>query len=324
MKKAIRLYLLTGFLGSGKTSVINSLLSQIQGKKVGLILNDFGSIPVDSALIDDTSKIAVSTNLNGGQIFCSCLSGSFIKSVTKMAEYDLDYILVEASGLSKPTSLLEIVSAITSQETKHRVVYGGMACVVDAQRYLILSQSLMTITEQVVCSDWFIINKSDLVDEQLLQSTISHLTHIKPLTPIYTTSFGKVTPEIMSQFENQGELTPQIIKDSKPYRGWGSYGRPKSCIFIPQMPFEIPQIEGFFTSIAVDMLRVKGFLDFGEKTKALLVDIVGNQVKIGVVEKPHDVEMGVVCVYSASTDAVSLLKQRWTLLGKSPSICVEH
>ena len=158
MSNTIPLYLVTGFLGSGKTSIINSLLSQVKEKRVGLILNDFGSIVVDSALIKSSSEVVAIKNLSGGQIFCSCLSGSFVKSVIEMADQNPDFIIVEASGLAKPAPLLELVSIITEKNASKRVtLMEGMMCVIDAERYLTLSQSLMTLEEQVMFSDWFII-----------------------------------------------------------------------------------------------------------------------------------------------------------------------
>ncbi|NCB03748.1 MAG: GTP-binding protein, partial [Spirochaetia bacterium] len=87
MDTSIPLLLVTGFLGSGKTSVINSLLSHLKDKKVALILNDFGSIVIDSAFIQKTGGVVSTKSLHGGQIFCSCLSSSFVKSVVEMVEY---------------------------------------------------------------------------------------------------------------------------------------------------------------------------------------------------------------------------------------------
>ncbi|MDD3824028.1 MAG: GTP-binding protein, partial [Sphaerochaetaceae bacterium] len=103
----VRLYVLTGFLGSGKTSVINSLLGHLTEQRVGLIVNDFGPIVVDSALVASPDSVVVTKSLSGGQIFCSCLSGKFVDSVEAMLPLGPDMIIVEASGLAKPAPLLE-------------------------------------------------------------------------------------------------------------------------------------------------------------------------------------------------------------------------
>jgi len=322
MSNTIPLYLVTGFLGSGKTSIINSLLSHVKEKRVGLILNDFGAIGVDSALIKSSSEVVAIKNLSGGQIFCSCLSGSFVKSVIEMANQNPDVIIVEASGLAKPAPLLELVSIITKR-TQQKVSYGGMMCVIDAERYLTLSRSLMTLEEQVMFSDWFIINKSDLVNEEVLASTVAKITSLRPLAPLYTTSYGICTHAMMEQLNEENSPTPISLKDANSYAGWGTHGRPKNCVFIPEGPYEIRHIEELLTSIAHAMLRMKGFLSLREEGNVLLVDVVGPHVTVSVTDNPLDVEMGVVCIYSAKVDAISLITHKWSLISTSPIRCIE-
>jgi len=323
VKRRIPFYILTGFLGSGKTSVINSLIAQFKDRKIGLILNDFGSINIDSALVQGSTDIVSTKSLSGGQIFCSCLSGSFIKSVVEMSKLDVDVILVEASGLAKPVPLLEIASIILDQG-KGSLAYGGMVCIVDAERYPILSQSLKTIEEQVVFSDWFIINKCDLVSEESLTATISSIEALKPHAPMFTTTFGSVDSDILKQFDEQNIYTPVALQDSAPYHGWGVQGRPKNCVFTVEQPFELEELERLFTAVAPKMLRMKGFMPSKEAGKVVLVDVVGNHVKIGLMDAPKTYDKGVMCLYNPSVDAVSLFQQTWAGIGSSPSTCVEH
>ncbi|MGB4408022.1 MAG: CobW family GTP-binding protein [Sphaerochaeta sp.] len=323
MERHIPFYILTGFLGSGKTSVINSLLSQFKDKRIGLILNDFGPLAIDSALVQASSDVVSTKSLSGGQIFCSCLSGAFIKSVVELSSYDVDVILVEASGLAKPVPLLEIASIIIDQG-KGSLTYGGMVCIVDAERYPILSQALKTLEEQVVFSDWFIVNKSDLVSEESLRKTISSIEALKPHAPIFTTTFGTVDNEMMKQFDGQNINFPVALQDSTPYHGWGVQGRPKNCVFTAEQPFELEELERLFASVAPQMLRMKGFLQARETGKVVLVDVVGNHVKLGLIDTPKTFSMGVMCLYNPSVDAVTLFQRTWATLGKSLSTCVEY
>ena len=72
-------------------------------------MNEWGDINIDAGLIEHASGDEI-IELSGGQIFCSCLSGSFVNAVVKLSSYDLDYILTEASGLAKPSVLMEIIN----------------------------------------------------------------------------------------------------------------------------------------------------------------------------------------------------------------------
>ncbi len=320
MSQTAQLFLITGFLGSGKTSVINSLLSKLTDKRVGLILNDFGPIAVDSALIGDKEKIIITESLHGGQIFCSCLSGSFIARISEMAGYDLDYIIVEASGLAKPSTLMDIISHITSVNSGNKIVYRGMICVIDALRYGILSQSVAAIREQIVFSDWFIVNKSDLVDDKALQSTVTTLKELKPGSDIFCTSFGQFTSEMRKRFDTNTTEPLLSDTDAQEYKGWGSEGRPESFVFLPEEPVSCDEIRDLFESVAPSLMRAKGFLLCDDEM--IRVDIVGEQLKVDVVDRKDDLELGIVCIHTPSVDALSLVKEKWNEKGYDGKYCI--
>lgn len=188
-KTGIPLYLLGGFLGSGKTSLLNSILSLYKGQNAGVIINEFGEMGVDSSFIPRDSGIKVS-ELNGGQIFCSCLSGSFIKSITAYKDTDIQVLLVEASGLAKPSPLNEIIT-LARKTGDYFFDYRGMIGVVDAERFEILDKTLMTIGEQVTYSDSILINKIDLVDENTVERIKIRLKELNPNLRIKTTTLGE-------------------------------------------------------------------------------------------------------------------------------------
>ncbi len=319
-RRLVKLYLVTGFLGSGKTSVINSLLSLLADRKVGLILNDFGSIAVDGALVEGSDSIVSLKSLSGGQIFCSCLSGSFINAVQEMAPLGPEVILVEASGLAKPAPLLEIVSVIRKQ-TKGQVEYGGMLCVVDAERFPLLSKSLKTLEEQMVFSDWFIVNKIDLVDKEQLESTIGRIESLRPLAPVFKTSFGKVSQDFLEALYQPLEEERHASVNASSYRGWGVEGRPKTCVFFPNNTFQRSSLERFLREVSSQMLRMKGFVPTGDG-KVLLVDAVGPHVTVSERTMPDSMKPGIVCIHSTSVDAVELLKHRWQHFGKGDATCI--
>lgn len=319
-KAPIRLYLITGFLGSGKTSVINSMLHHLRDRKVGLILNDFGSINVDGALVESSDSVVSSTSLSGGQIFCSCLSGSFIGAVEEMATLGPDVILVEASGLAKPAPLLEIVSVI-HKRTEGKVVYGGMLCIVDAERFDLLFKALKTLEEQIVFSDWFIVNKIDLVGESQLDSTIEKIKTLRPLAPIYRTAYGQVSHDIMDTLEQESHGNkPGFSVDVSAYRGWGVEGRPKTCIFLPLGDIDRTTLEQFLTKVSSHMLRMKGFLPI-EEDRALLVDVVGPHVALSERKMPQSIDPGIVCIHSALVDPIAILQETWKQMSGTSAEC---
>ncbi|MGM0432015.1 MAG: CobW family GTP-binding protein [Spirochaetota bacterium] len=275
MSAQVPLYLIAGFLGSGKTSLLNSILEQGIWKRVGVILNDFGSLNIDNTLIKGDDEI-VSTELSGGQIFCSCLSGSFVEAVARYADLPIDVLLVEASGLAKPNPLLEIIEW-ADKKSEHAFDYRGMICVIDAQRYPILSQAVNAVKEQVVFSDLFIVNKCDLSDEQELQQIDRELQLLRPGAPVFHTSYGHVPPDLLRQLHTDADLFRGI--DPKEYAGWGAAGRPVPMHIRPQDAVASAKLHAVLKRISPEAFRVKGYVSTVEDG-LVLVNCVGEQISV--------------------------------------------
>ena len=305
----IKLHLVTGFLGSGKTSVINSLLGHLKDKKIALITNDFGPIAVDSALVAASSSVVATKSLSGGQLFCSCLSGSFVDAVEALLAHDPDMIVVEASGLAKPAPLLEIVSVITNR-SGGRVTYGGMLCVIDASRYHLLSQAITTLEEQLVFSDAIILNKTDLVDSPTLAAVTAEVQKIRPLVPCFATTRGTIRADMLSLWETDVAWEHIRSIDTTAYKGWGVHGRPETVVFSIEGDWEPAMLEALLAETSVHMLRMKGFLPSGDG-KAWKVDAVGPYVQVGICDMPVGIETGVVGIHAATVDAKTLLLAAW-------------
>ncbi|MGI6467241.1 MAG: GTP-binding protein [Sphaerochaetaceae bacterium] len=320
--KTAKLILITGFLGSGKTTLINNLLNHLKKEKVALILNDFGSIVIDDALVEKSEEVVSYKNLSGGQIFCSCLSGSFIESVENSLQFQPDYIIVETSGLAKPSPMLEIVSIIKKQ-TKNKISYNGMLCVIDAQRFEPLFKALNTIEEQIMFSDWFLINKTDLVDKRELENLTNQINKLRPLAPLYNTEWGIVEKDLYNLlFDDTKEKELTFDFDLEPFKGWGVHGRPKSCIILTPQGYKEESLEIALHKISSKMLRMKGFLPHPTiNDSSLLVSGVGPNLTIKEKVKPASMEYGLVCIHAANMDGPQTVNEIWNNVSDLPITC---
>ena len=98
--------ILSGFLGSGKTTLLRHLLEHCRTRKVAVLLNDFGEIPVDGAILRQNGLDGgMVVEIGGGSVFCACLRESFVKALRDMRERDEDLVIVEASGMSDPSAV---------------------------------------------------------------------------------------------------------------------------------------------------------------------------------------------------------------------------
>jgi len=96
-----RLYLITGFLGAGKTTFLRRFLPLFSGEKIRLIINEFGEAGVDGSLLKELSPVL--EEISGGSVFCACRLDQFEKALSQCGVNET--ILVEASGLSDPTGV---------------------------------------------------------------------------------------------------------------------------------------------------------------------------------------------------------------------------
>lgn len=214
---------ISGFLGAGKTTLLNNLLRQYAGLKIGVIVNDFGDLAVDNALIERENVGGEILELRAGQIFCSCLSGKFVESVLAYKDIQPDLLLVECSGLAKPATLADIVKVIEAKG-EGNFDYAGMVAVIDGTRHTVLAQSLMVVTEQIETSDILLISKTDQLEKEerlALQKSLEDKYPEKIVLPVPKVGLKQ---DLMELLKARRKAFAEV--DSKIYEGWGEKGRP--------------------------------------------------------------------------------------------------
>ena len=128
---------ITGFLGSGKTTMIRNLLENANGKRIALIINEFGDLGVDGNLLKgcgiEACRDEDMIELNNGCICCT-VADDFIPTMTKLLDRPdrFDHIVIETSGLALPQPL---VAAFNWPEIKTQVTVDGVVTVIDAPRF---------------------------------------------------------------------------------------------------------------------------------------------------------------------------------------------
>lgn len=172
-----------GFLGAGKTSLLNHLLEQADGRRLAVLVNDFGALNIDAELV--ASRGADSIALSNGCVCCSIgddLSAALIRVLDNQPSFDA--LLIEASGVSDPWRIAQVGMADPG------LSLGGVVVVVDSSAILqqvadpLLRDSLQ---RQVQAADWLLLNKSDLVDSQQLAAVHAWLDEQAGETPRFET-----------------------------------------------------------------------------------------------------------------------------------------
>ena len=159
-----KLYLITGFLGAGKTTFLHQFVRLFPEKRSAVVINEFGKQGVDGALLADLD--IQMKEINNGSIFCACKIEQFEDALLRLQDEALDYIFVEASGLSDPTA----VGTILGQRAKFPgIEYAGAICLVDGARFMKVYQTARVCRMQLAISDMVIINKCDAASRAATQ-----------------------------------------------------------------------------------------------------------------------------------------------------------
>lgn len=268
IEKKTKLYVLTGFLGSGKTTILLKLIDALKGKKVGIIQNEFGKLGIDGTILrnDDIKMVEI----NKGSIFCSCLKLSFVQALAEMSEYKFDYLFVESSGLGDPSNVEEILDAARAM-AKDQYEYMGSICLVDAVNFLVQLDDLETVYRQLKHCHLAVITKVDLVDADKIGILKEKIREINPICRIEVSS--------------NGNLDLQFLNDDLMQYKWAECEettnsketKPKTLFMNFEGEVKKEKLEKFLRDIEDDVYRVKGFFnlqDIGWNQ----IDVVGNQI----------------------------------------------
>ncbi len=192
-------YLITGFLGAGKTTFLKNLVRLFADKKIYLIINEFGSQGVDGELVRELGMAMA--EINNGSIFCACRLDKFEAELHSAVAAKPDVIITEASGLADPTNVRKVLKDFPE------INYKGAVCLADAVRLIKVFSTAEVSRRQLAVSSLILLNKIDIATEEQAQKTIELIKEANPAAIIQPTTFGEIKPEWLDM------LSPEIDLD---------------------------------------------------------------------------------------------------------------
>lgn len=206
MSKKVPITLLCGYLGAGKTTLMNMILSNQKGYKVAVIVNDIGEINVDESLIAKGANITDTSSIIGLQNGCICctLKSDLVNQIEGLiASGKFDYILIEASGVCEPMPIAQAIMQIENG------TLDNVVSVVDAKRLVdefsggdkLLNKKMgeedieSLLVQQIEFCSTLIINKKDLVSEDEMNKVRAVVKALQPHVKVIETSRGQVEVE---------------------------------------------------------------------------------------------------------------------------------
>ena len=190
--KRLPVTVVTGYLGSGKTTLINRILSDAHGKKIAVIVNEFGEISVDGQLIlkDDQEDLV---EFNNGCLCCT-VRGDLIETIDKLKDRtDLDAILIETTGLADPAPVAS--TFFLADEISSATRIDSFVSMADAVNLEVSLEESEEAQEQIAFADIILLNKTDLVSDEQLAKIESRIRNLNKLAVIHRTSHSKIELE---------------------------------------------------------------------------------------------------------------------------------
>ena len=197
----VKINIISGFLGAGKTTLIKKLLTAVKGEKIILLENEYGDVGVDGAFMKDSGIIV--DELNSGCICCT-LVGDFQKAVDELIEkYNPDRLIIEPSGVGK---LSEIVAAVEKCKANHpEMEIAGCATVVDAGKARMHMKNFGEFfLDQVKTADTVIFSRTQMLSADRVEKSRGLIEEAHPGVRIVTTAWDELPAEVMLEVVETG------------------------------------------------------------------------------------------------------------------------
>ena len=214
--KKIPVTVITGYLGSGKTTLLNHILKGQHGRKVAVIVNEFGEVGIDGQLIeqDDDEQLI---EFNNGCLCCT-VRGDLIETISKLRERagELDAILIETTGIADPAPVAS--TFFVSDEVRSGTRLDAFVTVVDAINLEKNLEQSIEAQEQVAFADIVLINKIDLASDEAVARIERKVRSLNPLAKIHRSAQGIVDLSLILdsnafQLDAKLEVDPAFLGD---------------------------------------------------------------------------------------------------------------
>jgi G3E family GTPase len=251
----VPILLVAGYLGAGKTTVVNHLLSHADGRRIAAVINDFGAINIDAELVAGASDGVVS--LSNGCICCS-LEGDLLRTLASLLRRDPrpDYIVIETSGVADPADIVRnLMDPVIWREAPLETVL----CVLDATASATtLSDPLMR--SQLRTADIVALSKLDLVGSAESGHVRNVVRAERPTAVIVDAAFGSISSSLLFPADPERSPSP---RDTGPRRPTAD--RFEALSWTADRPVSLPRLQQAISRLAPRLARAKGLFETVEQ-----------------------------------------------------------
>jgi len=313
--ESIPVTVLSGYLGAGKTTIMNHVLHNREGLKAAVIVNDMSKVNIDSELIQTQGGFSRTeeklVEMSNGCICCTLREDLLIEVERLAKKGDIDYILIESSGISEPVPVAQTFSYIDEELGIDLTRYchlDTMVTVVDVNRFwhdfgsgdsLLKRKQAVSedddrnisdlLLDQIEFADVLILNKTDLVQEEDLLKLENVIRKLQPEAELIRTQHGKVDLKNiintgLFDFEKASESAGWLkelnagVENHTPETEEYGIG---SFVYKSRLPFHTERLVSWYQNLPPEIVRLKGIMWCATRNDiALLLSQAGPSISV--------------------------------------------
>jgi G3E family GTPase len=250
--------IVTGALGAGKTTFVNYVLTAEHGLKVGVIVNEYGAVGIDGALMMTTKERMI--ELPNGCICCTVRGDILDAAKELIATGKIDYLIVETSGLAEA---IPVAQTFNVPPLVDEADIDSIICVIDAEYYEDNMERNATALEQLQCADIVLLNKVDLVDKKKIEEVKKGIRKHVPDAQIIETVKGQTNLKLLL---GVGKFNPDKQLEWKRKEHDHAHNTGMETYSCTTGAVDSDKFQEFWTKLPDEIFRAKGIVCIKEST----------------------------------------------------------
>ena len=259
---------ITGYLGAGKTTLLNRILTQEHGKKVAVIVNEFGEIGIDNQLVVNTDEEIF--EMNNGCICCT-VRGDLIRIIGNLMQRrdKFEHLIIETTGLADPAPVVQ--TFFFDEDIQANLDLDAVVTVVDA-KHVWEHWDSDEVQEQIAFANVILINKMDLVTSEQLTELKQRIRSMNAIVKIYQTQHCQLGIEQVLgvkafDLDRALEIDPEFLSEDAHEHDESVY----SVAIAEPQPLDFTKLNHWITQLletqGSNIFRMKGILNIAQEDK---------------------------------------------------------
>ena len=272
----VRFTILTGWLGAGKTTVLNRMLAAPHGRRIAVLVNELGRIAIDTRLIVGRGGDVL--ELAGGCICCKVdLKNDLWDGIDEVVVRTRpDHVVLETTGIAEPPAILDGMRRVRAF-VEGRIAPAGVVCVVDAEAAIATLERRPEAREQIAAADRLLLSKLDVAPAATVASVHARLADLNPHAERASFPAGDAAALAMTAWVLEARA---LVGAGRPHHHAHAAGQLSAVVFVDAAPLVATQVDAVIRGLGDQLVRAKGFVHLAGDARRGFVEKAGARTEL--------------------------------------------